>query len=494
MPAALPLIDTSRLQAPQALPRTFHILLIKPYQPASVLVYAPPLGLLYLAATLRERFGSQVSVTVLDMKIKHLLPQWLEGKLGSEFCPDIVGVSALNCEARSSREISDIVKRHSKKIVTVLGGPYALHRGEELLNKSSFDWVFGGGADLTFPEAVYRYARGEPLANDIDGLSYRQDDGRLCISKTTDNIKDLDTLPLPAWDMVDLDAYANEISQMSMMKGKRYATIFTSRGCPYLCNYCHDIFSKKFTHRSTANVIAEIELLYEKYGVDEFQIVDDIFNLHKPRLKEIMAETTRRWPGKLKFSFPNGLRGDILDKEVIDALADAGTYAMAIAVETVTPRLQNLVEKYLDFEKTRQAIEMADARGIAVVGFFMVGFPTETVDEIKATVDYAIHSRLTIANFFIVVPQPETPLYELARAANPDILAEYALDEEEGVSYRSGNPWYQRVYGFSLSRYVRWAHFRFYCSPNRLWRILTRVPLQSQFRGARHLFRLLLLR
>lgn len=491
---ALRLVDETPLESGLSLPRPFRILLIKPYQPSSVLVYAPPLGLLYLAATLRERFGSQIEVTVLDMKVKRLLPEWLKDKLGTELCPDVVGVSALNCEAKSARNISDIVKGYSSDVITVLGGPYALHRSNELLMKTSFDWVFSGGADLTFPEVVYRHVKGEPLANDIQGFSYRKSDGALSISTSTHNIAELDALPFPAWDMVDFDAYAKEMSQMSMMKGQRYATIFTSRGCPYLCNYCHDIFTKKFTYRSPENVIAEIELLYEKYGVDEFQIVDDIFNLHKPRLKKIMSEVGRRWPGKLKFSFPNGLRGDILDEEVIDALAQAGTYAMAIAIETVTPRLQELVEKHLDFEKTRRAIEMADQRGIAVVGFFMVGFPTESVQEIKATVDYALKSKLTLANFFVVVPQPQTPLYDLAKIEDPAILEKYALDEEDGVSYRGGNPWYQRVYGFPLSQYVRFAHLRFYCSPRRLWRIATHVPPKSLLRGAKHLFRLLLLK
>ena len=103
-----------------------------------------------------------------------------------------------------------------------------------------------------------------------------------------------------------------------MLKGKRYAPIFTSRGCPYLCNYCHDLFGKRFIHRSSEHVLEEIELLYENYGVDEFEIVDDIFNLHKPRLKKIMGEVKRRWPGKIHFCFPNGVRADIMDEEVIE--------------------------------------------------------------------------------------------------------------------------------------------------------------------------------
>jgi anaerobic magnesium-protoporphyrin IX monomethyl ester cyclase len=115
--------------------------------------------------------------------------------------------------------------------------------------------------------------------------------------------------------------------------------------------------------------------------------------LHKPRLKAIMEEVNRRWPGKLKFTFPNGLRGDILDEEVINALSEAGTYLVCIAVETVTPRLQKLVEKNLDIEKTRNAIKLFGKHNIQVNGFFMLGFPTETPEEIKATIKFANLSK-----------------------------------------------------------------------------------------------------
>ena len=87
---------------------------------------------------------------------------------------------------------------------------------------------------------------------------------------------------------------------MGMQKGKRYALLFTSRGCPYLCNYCHDIFSKNFKFQSAERILQEIEFLYENHGVNEFQIIDDIFNLHKPRLKKVMHEVHRRWPGKTR--------------------------------------------------------------------------------------------------------------------------------------------------------------------------------------------------
>ncbi len=463
------------------LKRPLKVLLIKPYQNISALLHSPPLGLLYLVSTLRERFGDTVDIELLDMKLAHHDAQWMEQELmKGRFEADVMGVSALNFEAQAAKKLADVFKAHNEDTITILGGPYALHRSEELLNKTQFDWVFSGAADNTFPEAIARLVEGEPFCGDIAGMSYKLHDGGCHVDVEQANIKKLDDLPLPAWDLIDFDAYAKKTNMMGMLRGRRYATLFTSRGCPYLCNYCHDIFSKKFTHRSPEDVLAEIEMLYEQYGVDEFQIVDDIFNLHKPRLKKIMGGVAERWPGKIKFTFPNGVRGDILDDEVLDALKEAGTYALKIAVETVTPRLQTLIEKDLDVEKTRWAIDACNERGIMTGGFFMLGFPSETEEELKATIDFALKSKLTVAHFFIVVPQKETPLYDLAMNENADSLEAFtAMQEGENTTYYSAQSWYQMAYGTPLNKYLTYAFVRFYFSPYRILRILRQIPFKS---------------
>jgi len=466
-----------------------RILLVKPYQELERPIQSPPLGLLHLAATVRERFGSDADVSVIDMKAKALPPAWLSGRL-KELAPDVVGVSALNCEASASAEIASVVKKYDSNILTVLGGPYAHRRGEEILRKTDFDWCFSGPADRVFPEALARHFGGAELGTDIRGLSYT-DSEDFHVATDQDAFSDLDSLPLPAWDLVDFDLYVRLPNVNNMLKGRRYATLFTSRGCPYKCNYCHDIFSKRFYHRSAEHVLAEIEVLYERYGVDEFQIIDDIFNLHKPRLKKIMSEVSRRWPGKLHFCFPNGLRGDILDESVLDALKDAGTYHVAIAIETVTPRLQHLVEKELKVEKALAMIDASDRRGFVVQGLFMLGFPTETREELESTVACALRSRLTLANFFEVIPQPATPLYDLATAESHSALVEIDRRQESGVGYLSSFSWYEGAYGFPLSRFTKNAHLRFYLNPWRMYRLITRLPTRTLLDSARAFIRLL---
>ncbi|HSC76260.1 MAG TPA: radical SAM protein [Pseudomonadales bacterium] len=456
--------------------RKLRVLLLKPYQPIAVPTHSPPLGLLYIASGIREKLGAYADIKIIDMKLHHIKTHGIDDVL-QEFRPDVVGFSALNYEAHASHSMAQHIKAFDPSIVTVIGGPYALKNSANILEDGNIDWVFEGSADRSFPEALKRLAQNSTPDENIPGMSFRRPDNSICILTRQDQINDLDNLPPPAWDMVNLDEYSGKTNMASNLRGKRYALLFTSRGCPYLCNYCHDIFSKKFVYHSVDYVIAEIERLYEQYGVDEFQIVDDIFNLHKPRLKAIMGQVKERWPGKIKFTFPNGLRADILDEEVINALADAGTYLVCVAIETVTPRLQELVEKHLDIERTNKSIELFGKRNVQVNGFFMLGFPTETPEEIQATIDFAIKSDLTLAYFFSVIPQFGTPMYELAMSENKDVTIQ--LNQTDSGVYRNWSSWYETAYGYPLAKLMRKANLKFYFSPRRGYWILTRLGFRS---------------
>lgn len=469
--------------------RRLRVLLLKPYQPIAVPTHSPPLGLLYLASNMRAVLGEYVDIRIIDMKLHHMPVESIDAILAS-FQPDVVGFSALNYEAHAGHTLAKRIKSFDTSIITVFGGPYALKNAASILDDSNVDWVFEGSADRSFAEALLRLVQNRLPDDSIPGMSFRNPDNSIYISTRQDQINDLDNLPPPAWDMVNLEEYAKETNMSNNLRGKRYALLFTSRGCPYLCNYCHDLFSKKFVYHSVDYVIAEIERLYEQYGVDEFQIVDDIFNLHKPRLKAIMGKVHERWPGKLKFSFPNGLRADILDEEVINALSDAGTYLVCVAVETVTPRLQKLVEKNLDIEKTRKAIALFGKRDVQVNGFFMLGFPTETPEEVKATIEFAINSELTLAYFFAVVPQPGTPMYELALSENKEVTVK--LSQIDSGVYRNWSSWYESAYGYPLAKLMRNANLKFYFSPRRGYRILRHLGMRSFWMSFKSFVRMLL--
>jgi anaerobic magnesium-protoporphyrin IX monomethyl ester cyclase len=445
------------------------VLLVKPFQTSVCVGNSPPLGILYLASNLRQTLGERISVEALDARIYSLRADEVAHAARDA---DIIGLSAENLEATVTKEIARLVKRLDPAKRVVVGGPYAHYRCEEILRECpDVDWAFDGESDRTFSEAVRRYLDGESF-NGVLGMYYRRD-GEIMRPPGTDTIKDLDALPFPAWDLVNFEAYSQAEGMNDWRKRRRYASLFTSRGCPYKCAYCHDIFGKRFRFRSAENVLQEIYLLVDRYGIEEFQIVDDIFNLHKPRLTAIFAALEQRYgAGKLGFVFPNGLRGDILTEDVVKTLRRGGTYALSLAIETVTPRLQTLIQKDLDIPKVKRFIDMCYREGILVRGFFMLGFPTESARELLSTVWFALRSHLTFASFFTVIPQPATPMYGLAQKANAEALGRVTQD------YYDGQSWYELATGFPVRRLVSAAFFVFYlCAPMRLFRIATGIPL-----------------
>ncbi|MBK7259204.1 MAG: radical SAM protein [Ignavibacteriae bacterium] len=171
----------------------------------------------------------------------------------------------------------------------------------------------------------------------------------------------------------------------------------TTRGCPYRCAYCHNILGKTFRVRSPEHVMREIRMIHDTYGITDFQVIDDIFNLDMDRAKKICDLIVgSRLP--LTLSFPNAIRSDRVDEELIDKMAAAGTKFISIAIETASPRLQRLIRKNLDLDRAFKAIDTITRVGIVTRGFFMIGFPTETEDEARQTIEYAKASSLCGCN------------------------------------------------------------------------------------------------
>ena len=194
--------------------------------------------------------------------------------------------------------------------------------------------------------------------------------------------------------------------------------------------YCHDIFGKEVRWRSAEHVLQEIFLLVDKYGVEEFQVVDDIFNLHKPRLKKIFEGLEQRCGvGRLRFCFPNGLRGDILTEDVLETLQRGGTYEITVAIETVTPRLQTLVQKNLDIPKVGRFIDYCYEKRHPRPRVLHARGSRRRRAASCSRRSGTRSARTSFAAFFSVIPQPETPLYDIAKKVDADALSQVNQDD-----------------------------------------------------------------
>ncbi len=374
------------------------------------------LGLMYLAASLRREFGDGVEVKIWSFVSRPRQPDHDSASVRAqleEFQPHIVGMRCLSIGKDAFHAAAGTVKRWNPGCFLIAGGPYPTDDPSDALHSGYVDCIVVGEGEITLNDLVARRLRNEGW-EDLPGIALRRN-GDVLRTAHRPLVGNLDSLPLPDYSLIDLDRFSNQFLTFTSKISRPHANIMTTRGCPYRCAYCHNILGKTFRARSPESVLGEMRFLHDTYGLTDFQIIDDIFNLDMNRAKKI-CDLIVSSGMKVTLSFPNALRGDRIDRELIEKLAAAGTKFISYAVETASPRLQKLIQKNLDLEKMFKAIDETTKAGIVTRGFFMIGFPTETEAEVIETIDYAKASTLCGATFFTVVYFPGTDLYRIAQS------------------------------------------------------------------------------
>jgi len=407
--------------------------------------FSQPLGLLYLVAVLRREFPGQFEIDLVEQALYDLDLGQMRKRI-SAFRPDVIGFSCISLEADEMAQVACIARELNPDCAIILGGPHAKFFYDHALNNSAANYAVVGEGESTFPELLRQLMAGRPV-DGVKGIAFKKD-GRVILTAPRELIEDLDALPFPAWDLVDFGRYSGVTSMNGYSRSKPWAVILTSRGCPFHCAYCHDIFGKRARLRSPESVLAEIELLTGRYGVKEIHIVDDIFNIDLARAKRICDLVVERGI-KITIAFPNALRVDMMDRELIRKLKRAGCYSITYAVETASPRIQKLLGKNVDLEKARQVISWTAGEGIITHGFFMIGFPGETREEMELTAKWALDSELWLPIFFMAVVYPHTRMFEIARETYPDF--DFSKWEMRDLQYRSGESFYEKATGVNLS-------------------------------------------
>jgi radical SAM superfamily enzyme YgiQ (UPF0313 family) len=440
-----------------------RVLLIRPNSKLKATTL--PIGMGYIADAARKR-GHEVSL--IDARLDRTSPQESARKVISQK-PDVLGISAIHFEKHGVLELCRELKKQGADFPLVLGGPLVSTSGNELVKDDIVDAAIIGEGETAFNSYLDAFENNSKL-DDIPGIIFKEE-GKTIENPPGQFIENLDE-SLPAWDLINPERYFSMFgrSTLNMLRrSTRAATIFTSRGCPFGCLYCHNVFGKKFRARSPQSVIDEILLLKNEYDIKELEIVDDAFNVKLDRAKEIARRIIELDLG-LSISFSNGLRADRMDEELIDLLKEAGTYRINYAVETATPRLQKLLHKNLDLQKTKDIIAYTADKGIFILGYFMFGFPSETEEEMMATIQYALDSKFHAAGFFYVNPFPGTPMAE--QFPVPEV-PDQNIDD---MDYTSMTVNLSDVSDERLKQISKEAYRKFHFAPDRMWRTFKVVP------------------
>lgn len=394
--------------------------------------YYVPTSLLYLGAVL-ENNGEEVRI--LDMKVaQNNTPsdslEFYEKILTesvSNFQPNLVGLGCLfSGDFPNVRRFSDVVKRYSKDIPVVVGGIHpTIYPHEILSNCSSIDWIILGEGERSIVQLVENLKNDCRKWDEIDGFAYRQN-GEIKETPKRHYIENLDEIPFPAYNLIDLKDYYVDTSKWHNPKNlpiNMSIPIIASRSCPNRCSFCsmYMAMGTKWRARSPENVVTEIEYLYNKYDHHHFSFMDDNLTFKKEHIFGMCGLIKERGLD-IQFETPNGLSMKTLDEEVLDALVSTGLVRVSFAIESGSDFIRNKVmKKHLSSEKIREIINITKKySGLYVKAFFIIGVPEETKETLEET--YNMIKEIDVDRIYLhnIVPYPGTEIFE--QALRDDLL------------------------------------------------------------------------
>ena len=368
-----------------------------------------PIGLGYLASYLKSQIAD-AQLFFIDCAKQQFGHEAFAKEL-ARIKPDVLGITAFTLEIESAIQCCDIAKSFDKNLITVIGGVHVTCVPEEVLSHPNVDFVFRGEAEKSFCQFIKELMEGEEDFSKIPNLGFKQD-GKMSFNPI-EVIKDIDELPFPDYELLRFQEYPKTYK----MKYFPSAPLITSRGCPFPCTYCAagKISGKEFRSRSPENIIREIQYIKEKYKIREFEIWDDNFTLNKERTHRF-CDLLLKEKINLPWWCPNGLRIETLDEELIRKMKASGLYAIAVGVESGSEKIQKDMKKNLKFDKIREIVALGNKYGIRMEGFFILGYPTETRDDILKTIQFSKELPLKRASILLFQPLVGSEIHDtLAR-------------------------------------------------------------------------------
>ena len=378
----------------------------------------PPLGPAYLAAEARAKPGVEVAVEDATFhrsfrRIAQRIDEWR---------PDVVGVYFDSIMFADGVRVARMARQRG--IFTIAGGPHATVMPETLA--AEVDVICIGEGDVTLPE-VLEHVRDRDFER-VKGLAW-QAGSDLARTESPPPIADLDAVPFPARDLLDMQSYVQQWNYLDSHDIRlRGTTMITSRGCPFRCTYCQPtlrrIFGPKVRMRSPENVVAEILELKDRYKIDGIFFHDDTLTAKRSWVEELCDRLIDRGRPLL---WACNTRANTVDEAMLRRMHEAGLRNIHLGIESGTERiLRDIYQKGIDLDQVRAAVDAAKRIGVTVLGFFMIGAPTETPDEIDATIRFARSLRLDEATFAITSPLPGTTLYDMVADGPYRLSADFA--------------------------------------------------------------------
>jgi len=394
-----------------------------------------PLGLAYIATVL-EKEGFEVKIldalalgwrNIHKIRDKMRVGLELEDIMNyvKDYSPDIVGITIpFSSQARSAFEVAEACKKLDPRIITIAGGAHPSARPVDTLMGHAIDIAVIGEGELTMLELAQLLEKSRNdyvnVVRKVRGIAFSKGD-QIELTDPRPLNEDLDSIPFPARHLLPMKEYFDAARHFLASRGrkKRWATMITSRGCPYNCVFCsiHTVWGRRWRARSPENVVEEIRNLVESYAVEEIDFEDDNLTLNRKRMEKI-CDLIHREKIDIDWRTPNGVRVDTLDEEISRKMKESGCKEIMIGVESGDQNvLDAIIKKNIDLNQVEEVVKIAKKAGIEVGCFFVIGLIGETKQNIENTINFARKLKRLGADSFwfsIATPYYGTDLYEQA--------------------------------------------------------------------------------
>ncbi|KPJ62243.1 MAG: hypothetical protein AMS15_04535 [Planctomycetes bacterium DG_23] len=431
--------------------------------------YNPPLGLLYLASILEQ--DNRFEIEVLDAQVEELDYAGLRKRIERSGA-DVVGITTMTFTLIDVLKTARIVKEISPDTKVVLGGVHSHIYPEETLGLAEVDFLVLGEGEYTFPELLKNMSHPEAWES-IEGIGFKRA-GKTIITSARKFIQDLDEIPFPARHLTPFKRYSSVIA-----KRKPITTMITSRGCPFRCSFCHrPQLGKRFRARSPKNVVDELEECV-RMSIYEVLIYDDTFTVDRRRVLEICQDIKRR---NLEVGWDVRARVDTVDEEMLKAMAEAGCERIHYGVEAGSPRVLRQLNKQINIERTKEVFALTQKHKISTLAYFMFGSPTETEEDIMASISLARELKADFVHFTILTPFPATEIYQ--RAMDQGIIREDLWRKFARNPTPAFQPpyWEENFTSNQLQAFLNKAYKNFYLRPSYIFKEIASIRSLSELK------------
>lgn len=363
----------------------------------------PPLGLMHIQAVLKRETSHQTKL--VDLTLPKARELDLDALL-KDFRPDVVGMTAYTLCFYDALALAKRVKGVLPGAKVVMGGPHLSLYPRETMEHPEVDFAVVGDGEIPFLELVRALERGDEEPYGVPSLYYRDARDVVRATPAAPSVMELDELPFPCRDDLEAEGYFNPF-----FTDLNFATIATSRGCPFQCTFC-DVTDKVFRSRSIGNIVDEIEQLSSERGVKNFFLVDDLFNITARRVEEFCGEITRR---KLTIKWIFRGRIDQITERMLDVCKATGCIHIIFGVEDHTDEGLGLIRKKITTARAVEVFKQVRGRGIKATANFIVGFPHhKRLQDVMGLSDFLATLRPDFLQIGILIPFPGSQIFREA--------------------------------------------------------------------------------